>query len=339
MKAARQLLPTLIVFGLVLSACRASNTAVPSPTTTPPPRHSPQPASNTFGIFSFPPENERAWNALADLGVGWVRLQFRLGKEDPTVYTRVLDEGYGLWLTLTPRDAENVADPEKLARSQRGGFPPVNDEPYKALVTATIAPLVESLRAAGKNPGDWLVIQLGNEVIPSDVLPDQPLRFWHGTADEYLHTLALTYQAVKAVDPSIPVAMTSLSSEAMEAVLSYESGETQYQPIADWAARLLAEAQADWADIHLYHSVETIPDKVAWYRAHWNGLLAASEIGGPDSAVTPTFTEAGHAADLNARLTAALEAGVSRVFWTTLIEQPFYAFPNISELDIDQEVL
>ena len=128
-------------------------------------------------MFSFNPNQEQSWQALADLGVGWVRLQVRMGEYDPeqtALVLRVFDEGYGLWLTLTHRDRSNITNPERLDRDQRGSYPPADAERYQALVRRTIAPLVEHLQAEGKDPGVWLVVQMGNEVIPSDVAPDTP---------------------------------------------------------------------------------------------------------------------------------------------------------------------
>jgi hypothetical protein len=284
-----------------------------------------RPPTDLFGIFSFPAQDPRAWEALEELGVGWVRLQFRMGEEAPQPYARVLREGYGLWLTLYHRDPSNVPDPDLLARSERGGFPPENPGRYQALVRETLEPLVETLREAGKSPAHWLVIQLGNETLPSDVIPDQPARFWHGTSEEYLKTLALTYEAVKAVDPDIPIALSGIFSESMEAILAYEAGvDPKAAPVARWNERLLREGMADWADIHLYHRIESIPAKVAWVQARWDGPLAATELGGPDQAVTSAYSETIHAADLRERLRTALRAGVGRLFWVTLMEQPAF---------------
>lgn len=313
----------ILTLAWAAAACAAGLSGTPSPTVDSPASR-PRPA-NDFGIFSFPPREEKAWQALADLGVGWVRLQFRLGEEDAREYRRVFDEGYGLWLTLYHRDPDNVADPDLLARSERGGFPPRDPAAYQERVEATVRPLVEDLRAQGKEPADWLVIQLGNETLPSDVLPDQPARFWHGTSDEYLETLRLTYRAVKSVDPAVPVALSGISSESMEAILAYErGGAEEAAAIVAWNERLLREGRADWADVHLYHAVESVSAKVAWVRARWQGPLAATEVGGPDQAAGQAYSEDLHAQDLRRRVRAALEAGVARLFWTTLVEQPAF---------------
>ncbi|MFQ5611246.1 MAG: sialidase family protein, partial [Anaerolineae bacterium] len=285
-----------------------------------------------YGIFSFPAD-ERSWQALDELGVSWVRLQYRLGEAPPALiaeYGRVFREGYGLWLTLYPRDASNVLDPVAFEQSTRGGFPPADADRYMALVTETLRPLVEEIRAAGQSPADWLVVQLGNEVLPSDVAPEKPIRFWHGTSDEYLHTLALTGAALDRLDPDILLAAGGISSEALNVIVAYENDPAQFagQPEAravyEWNERLLAEGKFDWLDVHLYHKIADIPAKVAWVRARWSGPLAATEIGGPDPASGAVYSPELHVADLSTRIPAALAAGVDRVFWTTLVETPAF---------------
>ncbi|MFQ5676573.1 MAG: FlgD immunoglobulin-like domain containing protein [bacterium] len=75
---------------------------------------------------------------------------------------------------------------------------------------------------------------------------------------------------------------------------------------------------ADWADIHLYHRLESIPDKVAWVRARWHGPLAATEFGGPDTSTGIPYTEARHAQELPQRFDLGLQAGLDRIFWSFL---------------------
>ena len=343
--------PLLILLALILIACRPGGTLPPGgkPPGSPPPAFTPTARANVatgnpggvsvtapsgvYGIFSFPAADERSWQALAELRVSWVRLQYRLGEAPPdliTEYGRVFREGYGLWLTLYPRDASNMLDPAAFAQSKRGGFPPADDERYITLVVKTLRPLVEEIRAAGRLPVDWLVVQLGNEVLPSDVAPPQPLRFWHGTSDEYLHTLALTRVALDRLDPDIPLAAGGISSEALNVLVAYESdparfaGRPQARAMYKWYERLLSSGRFDWLDVHLYHEIAGIPAKVAWVRARWSGPLAATEIGGPDPTTGAVYSPELHVEDLSTRIPTALNAGVDRVFWTTLVETPAF---------------
>ncbi len=284
--------------------------------------HDATPRTDVYAIFSIPPD-ERSWPALDSLGVGWVRLQNQMGESNQQLaiqfFSRVLSEGYGLWLTLGHRDRSNVADTTRFDASSRGSFPPADSLKYKELVRSNIQPLVDLLASQGKDPRRWLVVQFANEVAPEDVLPPSPIRFFHGTSDEYLETLALTSRAVKSVDPSIPVAFGGISSRTLEVILEFErTGDPQLQGIVSWNERLLREAVADWADIHLYHRLESIPDKVAWVRARWSGPLAATEFGGPDSSAGIPYTETRQAEELPQRFELSLAAGVDRIFWSFL---------------------
>lgn len=284
--------------------------------------HDLTPRTDVYAIFSIPPD-ERSWPALDSLSVGWIRLQNQMGEANQQralqFFSRVLSEGYGLWLTVHHRDRSNIADTARFDTTSRGSFPPADSVKYKDLVRSNVQPLVEHLISQDRNPADWLVVQFANEVAPEDVLPPSPIRFFHGTSDEYLTTLALTNRAVKSVDPAIPVAFGGISSRTLEAILKFErTGDPQFQGIVNWNERLLREAVADWADIHLYHRLESIPDKVAWVRARWSGPLAATEFGGPDSSAGIPYTEAGQAEDLPRRFELALQAGVDRIFWSFL---------------------
>ncbi|MFQ5676574.1 MAG: hypothetical protein ACE5G1_11800 [bacterium] len=195
--------------------------------------HNLTPRTDVYAIFSIP-RDERSWPALDSLGVGWVRLQNQMGESDQQLaiqfFSRVLNEGYGLWLTIYHRQRSNIVDTLRFDASSRGSFPPTDSVKYKELLRTNIQPLVDLLVSQKKDPGRWLVVQFANEVAPEDVLPPSPIRFFHGTSDEYLATLALTYRAVKSIDPSIPVAFGGISSRTLEVILEFErTGEPQFQ--------------------------------------------------------------------------------------------------------------
>lgn len=272
-----------------------------------------RPLTATWGAVGVG-RDPRMFDALADLGVGWVRIaEYRLGEHRHDL-ARVTRAGFGLWLTLSHRDAGNVVDPRALARTPRGGFPPADAEAFKKRVRAAIEPVARDLRARGKDPSEWLVVQVENEVLPTDVLPqDRPSRFWHGTGEEYLSTLALTHDAVKSVDPSIPVAAAGLSSEMLAELVA-----GRHARLTAWGEKLLREGRADWMDVHLYHRPSEIAAKVAWVRERWDGPIAGTEVGGPDPDSGAACDDDAQAADLDARLRAARGAGVERVFWSPI---------------------
>lgn len=281
------------------------------------------PHPTPWGIFSLPAQDQDSWGAVRDLGVSNVRLQFRMGEPgmDIAPYSRVFDQGVVLWLTLYHRDPSNVPDPDLLGAvpEERGGYPFVDEQVFRDLVRRDVATLADELRDRGQAPGDWLVIQFGNEVTPSDVVPprNEAIRFWHGTADEYLDALRVTYEVVKDVDPSIRVAAGGIASEAIAGVVS---GLDPDGPSTRWNERLLAEGRYDFADVHLYNLIQDIPAKIEWMLRHTTMPVVSTEIGGPDEDALEPYSEEGHAADLSLRLCTALEAGASAVYWTTLVD-------------------
>lgn len=283
------------------------------------------PRTDTWALFSVP-KDPRAVPFLDSLGVGWVRLQAQLGEPGATdavpFFTEVLDNGYGLWLTVHHRDRTNVADTLAFDASTRGSFPPVDSARYAALVEATVGPLVTFLRDRGRAPERWLVVQFGNEVLPSNVAPDQPIRFWHGSSGAYLRALAQTAAVVRRLDPAVPVAAGSLSSATLAELVAFEAAPVDsLRPLVDFADSLLTAGTFDWADVHLYHDVAAIPDKVGWVKARWGGPLAASEDGGPDERTGVVYSDSLQAAELAPRLQTTLAAGVDRVFWSFLVDR------------------
>lgn len=287
-----------------------------------------EPRTNLYGIFDVPADR-RAFAAIDALGVGWVRQQWQMGdprsarKLDVLVRSlpMLIGRGVGLWLTIYHRDRSNADERGTVgyARAGRGGFPPMDMSLYQARLEEAIRSLTGAIRGAGASPGGWLVIQINNEVVPRDIGgKDRASRFWHGTSDQYLAILSAAYEAVKRADPDVPVAVGGISSAAMELILNGE------QRVAHWYDRLLREGRFDWADIHLRHRIDDIPAKVNWVRARWPGPLAATEVAGPDPRVAP-YSESGQAQDLMARMAAARDAGVERLFWAGLAENPSVA--------------
>ena len=284
-----------------------------------------QPRSNLYGIFDVPADR-RAFSALNQLGVGWVRQQWQMGDDRSARKLNILVEslpklvrrGIGLWLTVYHRDRDNLDDHGTIgiANARRGGFPPKDPSLYQERLGEALRRLVDAIRSTSASPGHWLVVQINNEVMPRDVAGrDRASRFWHGTSDQYLDLLATAYDAVKRIDPYVPVAVGGISSAAMEFVLNGE------QRVVHWYDRLLTEGQFDWADIHLRHRIGDIPAKVAWVQSRWNGPIAATEVAGPDPRVT-SYSESGQADDIIARMNSARDSGVDRLFWAGLAENP-----------------
>ena len=133
----------------------------------------PLPKTDRYGVFDIGGKDEpRIRKALADLGIGWVRLQYRLGERE-TDFCPVLKAGYALWLTIYNRDRNNIREQGTVGyhASSRGGFAPRDRLRYQDDIRRAVRPLAKFLRARGKRPADWRVIQIGNEVVPRDVYP------------------------------------------------------------------------------------------------------------------------------------------------------------------------
>ena len=83
-----------------------------------------QPRSNLYGIFDVPADR-RAFSALNQLGVGWVRQQWQMGDDRSARKLNILVEslpklvrrGIGLWLTVYHRDRDNLDDHGTISRT------------------------------------------------------------------------------------------------------------------------------------------------------------------------------------------------------------------------------
>ncbi len=283
-----------------------------------------------YGVFDIPVD-ELTWEPLDSLGVGWVREQFRLGEVDIDIalpfYSRIFSEGYGLILTLYHRDSTNIENMESFRQSTRGGYPPADSNKYKSLVFDFVGTLAQEVIYQEKDPNELLMIQFCNEVVPIDIVPDNKTRFWHGTSDEYLETLAFTYDAIKSAPAfDIPIVNAGISSLAMEQMIEFESDSINAEPelreFYYFNDRILREGKFDWADVHLRHAKENVAEKIQWVKERWNGKLAATEFAGPDPRTEVTFTEEIQAQELVERMQIASTEGVDIIFWSHLVENP-----------------
>ena len=109
----------------------------------------PLPKTDRYGVFDIGGKDEpRIRKALADLGIGWVRLQYRLGERE-TDFRPVLKAGYALWLTIYNRDRNNIREQGTVGyhASSRGGFAPRNRLRYQDDIRRAVRPLAKFLRA------------------------------------------------------------------------------------------------------------------------------------------------------------------------------------------------
>ncbi len=282
---------------------------------------------NDYGVFDIPVDN-RVWPALDELGVGWIREQFRVGEADldraMVLYDRIFEEGYGLVLTVHHRDGSNIANQQSYLSSTRGSYPPQNPDKYKANIRFVVQRLTDALISHGRNPAESLMIQFSNEVLPIDLVPDTPTRYWHGTSDEYIETLRLTFDAVKEIG-QIPVINAGIASLMLDGVVAIDRGllsDPDFEALYAFNERILREGQFDWVDVHLRHAIEDVQSKIDWVKERWSGKLIATEFAGPDVRTSATFTEALQAQELVQRMEIASSGGVDRILWSHLMENP-----------------
>lgn len=281
---------------------------------------------NLYGVTFLPAyQGEKLWSNLRDLGVGWVRLDYWIGdaryeERFKPIIERAIDEGYSVWITIYHRDPANV-DAARLASSKRGGLPALDLSRYRGLVARAIQPLADRIRSRGAKPSERLVVQVENEVAPEDIAPPNPNRFWHGTSAQYFSQLVASYEAVKSVDAGIPVALAGFASEGLEWAVT-PNASAGARKAATWMERMLREGKYDFADVHLYHRIASIPAKIAWVRARTSSPIAATEVAGPDERSGERYSDEANALDLEARIPAVLSAGATHVFWLGMAEAP-----------------
>ncbi len=291
----------------------ATSTQVPSP--------SPQ---NPFGAMISGEDIVRPEiiQIVNELGAKWVRVNVSLGnrKQD---YGPFLEAGINLVLTIRNNDPSNADTTYGTVNDwPRAGFPYLDKGKYQQSVRDVLTPLLPYLAN-----GAQVWVQAENEVGDAALNPKGV--YWRGTTDQYLNQLRALYEAVKSVNPDMPVVLSSFTSEGLDAAI--DPADKRHEYSSTHITRLLTEGQYDAADLHFYGCVEDISAKVKWVRdimpadKRW----ISTEDGGPDSrcATTPhswtedlaRFEEV-QAQQVPARLSACAENGGSICLWFSLFD-------------------
>ncbi len=261
-------------------------------------------------------------NILKDLGCGWARINNHLdGKgQDPATF---LEAGINLVITFDNHDPSNMdtgyGSPEQFPHA---GFPFQSKETYQNNVQEVLRPLLPYLKQGRKV---W--VQCENEI--SDAGRNKKSRYWRGTVQQYLIQLNAFYEAVKSVDPSIPVVLTSFPSEGLSAVINQDN--PRHELAAKLYGTLLKEGKYDAVDLHFYGCVEEIPAKVKWVKQNMpkEKPWITTENGGPDNRCPHTNItweqnseefERIQAEQVSSRFNACLENGVSICLWFSLFD-------------------
>jgi hypothetical protein len=170
--------------------------------------------------------------------------------------------------------------------------------------------------------------------------------WWTGTAQEYLELLRVANRALRAADPGAKIALGGFTSEILT-IAALDAQGVKKEEIArqlghrgQLGSKEIAAARAnvakveailagakdlvDVVDVHLYNDPQALPTRVAWVRsrmrAHgYEKPIWATEIGGPDSLVSP-YSDRAQSEELVKRIALALGSGVEKVFWLGMIE-------------------
>jgi hypothetical protein len=189
-------------------------------------------------------------------------------------------------------------------------------------------------------------VQGGNEIFDASVALNT--MYWRGTMEQYLAQQQALYEAVKSVNPDIPVVLAGFASVTLDELIN--QNEPGHKFAVKHVTELLTQAKFDAVDLHFYGCVEDIPAKV---RAVKDLLPTgqtvpwiSTENGGPE--VECKSTPVSWSQDLAqfeklqtqqvpARLSACAEQGGSICLWFSLFDFKSSAdiFNHLGLLDQD----
>lgn len=241
---------------------------------------------------------------LDELGVGWLRMPLTWEQVEPrpgelhiaevVEWCEALHERVpGIHILVTYR-----------MRAERPSHYPEDCERY----LDTLSLLLE---ACGGLVDAW---QIENEI-------DSPSWWGDDIADYEL----LLSDVRDAAPPGTVLVCAGITSENALLAWQVSRGLVKLGPEAQArlaaVRHLLEYGEYNIADIHLYDLPSTVRARVEWFRRQVprSKGLWATEVGGPDSRVTP-YSDAAQVLDLRERVRGALKGGATRVFWLGLYE-------------------
>lgn len=277
--------------------------------------------SEKFGVIIGQGKAPGIIEILKDLGVSWVRLNNHLDGKGGDI-SQFLKEGFNVVITVSNRDPNNLDETfGSSGKFNRGGFPFKSKEVYQKRIKELLEPLLPYLK------GRKIMLQCENEIV--DVTWNPKTRYWRGTTQQYLKQLDAFYEAVKSVNPSIPVVLTSFASETLSILTN--PADPKNKNAVSFADKLLKEGKYDVTDLHFYGCVEDIPKKISWLKEHMPSgkKWISTENGGPDFRCSSTSTpyeknpkkfEEIQAKQVSQRLSACADNGGSVCLWFSLID-------------------
>jgi len=328
---------------LILSSGCIYVTPQPSPNSVVPggqsaPSHAPQPlptaqtvpslpaGAGRFGVFvsRYDTNTTEAINAVKSLGAAWVRINLDLGPHSQE-YVPYLAAGINVVLTVCNQDPANmVTTYGTLQDWPFASFPYQSRDKYIDEVRSVLIPAVPYLKQ-----GRRLWVQADNEIFDASNNPKN--YYWRGTDEQYLDQLRALYEATKSIDASIPVVLTSFSTELLDVLL--QPNNPFHTPFTEHVTTLLTQGKYDAIDLHFYGCAVDIPAKVSAIRSLMPQdrpfLWICTENGGPDFRCSRTpvswkqdlaYFEQEQAVQVPARLNYCAENGASICLWFSLYD-------------------
>lgn len=230
---------------------------------------------------------------LRELGVGWLRMPLTWAEADTSEKrARVAD-----WVQNLRVRVPGI----KLLVTFRVGQPPYDLASYRETLSALVAVDADA----------W---QVENEW-------EGGPRWWDGSVADYARLLDVAVPVIRGAGKLALVG--GLTSDSTRAAWLAATGKAVLPP--DQATRaqeigsLLRTSDYDAADLHIYHELSTVADRVKWFAGLTGGRpVWVTECGGPDARVTP-YSDAAQAEDLPQRMAAILKTA-QRAFWLSLYE-------------------
>jgi N-acetylglucosamine-6-sulfatase len=299
---------------------------------------------NRFGVFVGRLDSIESLDAVSaaqQLGVSWVRTNVDLGVANPD-YISYLEAGINVVLTVRNRDLSNIETTYGTPQDWRAAsFPYISKATYQQQVQALLQPALSYIQS-----GLQVWVQGGNEVF--DASETSNSLYWRGTLEQYLAQQQALYEAVKSVNPDIPVVLAGFASATLDQLI--DPNGQRHTRAEEHVTELLTQGKYDVVDLHFYGCVEDIPAKVQAVKdllpAHQTALWISTENGGPEAECKSTpvswsedlaqFEEV-QAQQVPARLSACAEQGGSICLWFSLFDLKTSAdiFNHLGLLDQD----
>lgn len=345
----RKFLLVLISFFLALTlfkSARAANTSLP----------------DTIGVFGLPDDN-----AATDLGVTWTRLALTEWKKylaNPNELASKLNKLKNTKVIATLRSVSSKEmvscgqDPEALvAKYNIADKIPAGKTVYDIFS----CPPKDYLSTSPGSYADFLtkIVTTSNGKVDAWQIENEvygPInRFWLGDApgefDNFIKHFKFTSDFIRKLDPNTPILAAGITIGNNEfnssgVALSTGTNQSKGMQIIDKNVRQLfsqACSSFDVVDIHLYHTVESIQNRITWLKKVMSETkcikpIWSTEISGPDPFGKQTLTDAQfvqqQASELGLRLQTAQSSGIEKTIYFLYQQVPGSTDQGVAKLGL-----